>query len=94
MGYAVHRNRRGELFRDSTDASPELHKYETKSVELMSMRQTIQNTITAGIDSEVGEQMRRVQDGQPHDINADVPAVDIRGCIVPCENSTVNALHV
>ena len=85
LGYAVHRHRRGELFRDST-YSP--------SMELMAMTQNMQNTASgAGSSSEMSEQVSQVQDGHHHAVTVITPA-DSSGSTLHCEDSTVNVLHV
>ena len=82
LGYAVHRNRHGELFRDSTDASAVLQKEQSRDIELLSMSQDQQKI-------EVSEQVNNVQDGQHHAVTAIITA-DSSGDT----DSTINVLHV
>ena len=94
LGYAVHRNRHGELFRDSTDTSAVLQKEQTRDIELLSIPQAKQNTtgttLAGGGGSKVSEHVSNVQDGQHHDITA----VNSSGATVHYEDSTINVLHV
>ena len=86
LGYAVHRNRRGELFRDSTDTSAVLQKEQIRDIELMLVPQDKQNI-------EVSEQESHVQDGQ-HYAATDIITADSSGATVLCEDSTINVLHI
>ena len=100
LGYVVHRNRHGELFRDSTDTSAVLQKEQTRDIELLSTPQDIQNTtsstagtLAGGGGSEVSEHLSHVQDGHHHAVTV-ITAADSSITTVHYEDSAINILHV
>ena len=93
---------RGQLLRDSAEASAVLQKEQTRNIELLSTPHNIYNITTASSggsadgNMEGNVQVKHVHDSQHHAITASsTTTVDSSSdTTIYYENSTINVLHV
>ena len=91
LGYAVHRHRRGELFRDSTDNSAVLRKEEEiRAIELMA---TVQCMESGGGACEVSGEVVAAQERPLEAAVVSSASADSSAAAGVDEGTTVNALH-